>query len=374
MLKGHSDKSVIPFSSGAPDVSQPSLKPLWRELSRVVQHNLKAVLGYDKLPGSQDLRQQIARLMLDSGSVLNADDIVITNGSQSGMSLALLAVCQPGDIVAVESPTYYGTMQLLRGLGIKVIEIPTDPDTGISIEALELALDQWPIKGVLLVPNCNNPLGFIMPDARKRAVLALAQRHDIVIFEDDVYGELATEYPRPRTIHSWDSDGRVILCSSFTKSVAPGLRVGWVVPGRYYNKLLHMKYAVIGTNVPATQLAAASFVREGHYHRHIRRMRQIYQRNMEIYTCWVREYFPCGICVTRPKGGFMLWVELPLQVDMVCVAKQLCRLKIQVAPGSLFSASGKYRNCVRINCALPPNEKHQEVMQKLGEAVKMAIE
>ena len=135
-----------------------------------------------------------------------------------------------------------------------------------------------------------------------------------------------------------------------------------------------MKYAVIGTNVPATQLAAATFVREGHYHRHVRRMRQIYQRNMEIYTCWVREYFPCGICVTRPKGGFMLWVELPQQVDMVCVAKQLCRLKIQVAPGSLFSASGKYRNCVRINCALPPNEKHREVMQKLGEAVKTAME
>ncbi|MDT3754115.1 MULTISPECIES: aminotransferase-like domain-containing protein [Citrobacter] len=374
MLAGHADKSIIPFSSGVPDINQPSLKPLWRELSRVAQHNLKAVLGYDELPGCQELRQQIARLMLDGGSVVNADDIVITSGSQSGMSLALLTVCQPGDIVAVESPAYYGTMQLLRGLGIKVIEIPTDPDTGISVEALELALDQWPIKGVLLVPNCNNPLGFIMPDARKRAVLALAQRHDIVIFEDDVYGELATEYPRPRTIHSWDSDGRVILCSSFTKSVAPGLRVGWVVPGRYYNKLLHMKYAVIGTNVPATQLAAATFVREGHYHRHIRRMRQIYQRNMEIYTCWVREYFPCGICVTRPKGGFMLWVELPLQVDMVCVAKQLCRLKIQVAPGSLFSASGKYRNCVRINCALPPNDKHREVMQKLGEAVKTAIE
>lgn len=109
-----------------------------------------------------------------------------------------------------------------------------------------------------------------------------------------MYGELATEYPRPRTIHSWDSDGRVLLCSSFTKSVAPGLRVGWVIPGRYHDKFLHMKYAVIGTNVPATQLAAAAFVREGHYHRHVRRMRQIYQRNMEIYTCWVREYFPAG--------------------------------------------------------------------------------
>ena len=192
MLAGHADKSIIPFSSGVPDINQPSLKPLWRELSRVAQHNLRAILGYDELPGCRELRQQIARLMLDGGSVVNADDIVITSGSQSGMSLALLTVCQPGDIVAVESPAYYGTMQLLRGLGIKVIEIPTDPDTGISVEALELALDQWPIKGVLLVPNCNNPLGFIMPDARKRAVLALAQRHDIVIFGDDVDGELAT--------------------------------------------------------------------------------------------------------------------------------------------------------------------------------------
>ena len=193
-------------------------------------------------------------------------------------------------------------------------------------------------------------------------------------FEDDIYGELATEYPRPRTIHSWDIDGRVMLCSSFTKTIAPGLRIGWIAPGRYYDKLLQMKYAASGTNVPSTQLAACNFIREGHYHRHVRRMRQIYQRNIEIYTCWLREFFPCGICVTRPKGGFMLWVELPEQVDMVCVAKQLCRLKIQVAPGSLFSAAGKYRNCVRINCALPPTEKHKAVMVKLGEAVKVAME
>ncbi|EDI4631331.1 GntR family transcriptional regulator [Salmonella enterica subsp. enterica serovar Poona] len=374
MLEGHNDKSVIPFSSGVPDISQPSLKPLWRELSRVAQHKLTAILGYDELSGNLALRQQVARLMLDGGSVINANELVITSGSQCSMSLALLAVCKPGDIVALESPAYYGTMQMLRGLGIKVIEIPTDSDTGISVEALEMALEQWPIKGVILIPNCNNPLGFTMPDTRKQAILALAQRHDIVIFEDDVYGELATEYPRPRTIHSWDIEGRVILCSSFTKSVAPGLRVGWVAPGRYHDKLLYMKYAILGTNVPATQLAAAAFVREGHYHRHVRRMRKIYQHNMEIYICWAREYFPDGICVTRPKGGFMLWVELPEQVDMVCVAEQLRRMKIQVAAGSLFSASGKYRNCVRINCALPPNKTHREVMQRLGEAIKVAME
>ncbi len=374
LLADHHDKSLIAFGSGAPDVSQPSLKPLWREMSRIVQHNPCDVLGYDELSGRQDLREQIARVMLDSETVIAADDIVITNGCHSAIAIALLAVCKPGDIVAVESPCYYGTMQMLRGFNIKAIEIPTDPDTGISIEALELALEQWPIKGVILVPNCNNPLGFIMPDARKRAVLSLAQRHDIVIFEDDIYGELAREYPRPRTIKSWDIDGRVLLCSSFTKSIAPGLRVGWIVPGRYRDRVLHMKYATSSTSVPAMQMAVTAFIRDGHYHRHVRRMRLIYQHNMETWTCWVRQYFPCNICVTRPQGSFMLWIELPEMVDMVCVAKQLCRLKIQVAPGSLFSASGKYRNCLRINCALPLTEKNHEALRQLGEAVSIAME
>ncbi len=374
LLADHHDKSLIAFGSGAPDVSQPSLKPLWREMSRIVQHNPCDVLGYDELSGRQDLRAQIARVMLDSETVVAADDIVITSGCHSAIAIALLAVCKPGDIVAVESPCYYGTIQMLRGFDIKAIEIPTDPDTGISIEALELALEQWPIKGVILVPNCNNPLGFIMPDARKRAVLSLAQRHDIVIFEDDIYGELAREYPRPRTIKSWDIDGRVLLCSSFTKSIAPGLRVGWIVPGRYRDRVLHMKYATSSTSVPAMQMAVTAFIRDGHYHRHVRRMRQIYQHNMETWTCWVRQYFPCDICVTRPQGSFMLWIELPEIVDMVCVAKQLCRLKIQVAPGSLFSASGKYRNCLRINCALPLTEKNREALRQLGEAVSIAME
>ncbi|KGM72416.1 Histidinol-phosphate aminotransferase [Escherichia coli] len=321
MLEAHSDSSIVPLSKSTPDVETPSLKPLWRELSRVVQHNLQTVLGYDLLAGQRVLREQ-----------------------------------------------------MLRGMGVKVIKIPTDPETGISVEALELALEQWPIKGIILVPNCNNPLGFIMPDARKRAVLSLAQRHDIVIFEDDVYGELATEYPRPRTIHSWDIDGRVLLCSSFSKSIAPGLRVGWVAPGRYHDKLMHMKYAISSFNVPSTQMAAATFVLEGHYHRHIRRMRQTYQRNLALYTCWIREYFPCEICITRPKGGFLLWIELPEQVDMVCVARQLCRMKIQVAAGSIFSASGKYRNCLRINCALPLSETYREALKQIGEAVYRAME
>ena len=374
LLDARSDKEMLNFGGGAPDISQPTLKPLWREMARLVQHNQCDILSYDALQGRQELREQISRLMVDGGTVVDPEDIVITNGCHGALSIALLSVCKPGDIVAVESPSYYGTMQLLRGFGIKAMEIPTDPETGISIEALELALEQWPIKGVILVPSCSNPQGSIMPDARKKAILALAQRHDIVIFEDDIYGELVTDYPRPRTIKSFDIDGRVLLCSSFTKSVAPGLRVGWIVPGRYRDRVLHMKYAAIGSTVPTNQLAMAAFIRDGHYHRHIRRMRQFYQQHLETYTCWIRQYFPCGICVTRPKGGYMLWVELPEGVDMLCVSRQLCRLKIQIAPGSLFSASGQYRNCLRINCALPLTERYREAISKLGEAIHFAME
>ena len=374
LLDARSDKEMLNFGGGAPDISQPTLKPLWREMARLVQHNQCDILSYDALQGRRELREQISRLMVDGGTVVDPEDIVITNGCHGALSIALLSVCKPGDIVAVESPSYYGTMQLLRGFGIKAMEIPTDPETGISIEALELALEQWPIKGVILVPSCSNPQGSIMPDARKKAILALAQRHDIVIFEDDIYGELVTDYPRPRTIKSFDIDGRVLLCSSFTKSVAPGLRVGWIVPGRYRDRVLHMKYAAIGSTVPTNQLAMAAFIRDGHYHRHIRRMRQFYQQHLETYTCWIRQYFPCGICVTRPKGGYMLWVELPEGVDMLCVSRQLCRLKIQIAPGSLFSASGKYRNCLRINRALPLTERYREAISKLGEAIHFAME
>ena len=177
--------------------------------------------------------------MLDSGCHIPADDIIITTGCHEALSAAIRAVCEPGDIVAVDSPSFHGVMQALKGFGMKALELPSDPLTGISLSALELALEQWPIKAIQLTPTCNNPLGYIMPEANKRALLSLAQRYDVAIIEDDVYGELAYHYPRPRTIKSFDEDGRVLLCSSFSKTLAPGLRIGWIAPGRYLS-LIHI--------------------------------------------------------------------------------------------------------------------------------------
>lgn len=374
LLNARREKGILQLGSGMPDLNQPTLKPLWKIISRIGHQQDVELLNYDNIYGVSALREQIARLSIDGGCHISPDDIVVTTGCHEALSVSIRAVCQPGDIVAVESPTFHGTMQTLRGFGIKAIEIPTDSETGISLEALELAFDQWPVKAVIVVPNCNNPLGFIMPERRKRDLITLAQRFDVAIIEDDVYGELAYEYPRPRTIKSFDDEGRVLLCSSFSKSLAPGLRVGWVVPGRYLDRVLHMKYIVTGSTATQPQVAAAEFVRQGFYPAHIRRMRQLYQRNLEIFTYWVRHYFPCGICVTRPQGGFLMWIELPEAFDAVKLNRELRAAKLQIAVGSLFSASGKYRNCLRISYAQPFTEKTGKALEILGAAVERAME
>jgi len=366
-------KDIVQLGRGMPDVSSPTLKPLLRSLAQLARRSDLPGLYYDTVYGSEALRDQVARLLVDSGCQLQASDLVITTGCHEALSASIRAVCEPGDIVAVDSPSFFGAMQTLKGLGMKALEIPTDPITGISLEALELALEQWPIKIIQLTPNCNNPLGYVMPEARKRALLTLAQRYDVAIIEDDVYGDLAYTYPRPRTIKSFDEDGRVLLCSSFSKSLAPGLRIGWVAPGRYLERVLHMKYISTGCTATQPQLAIADFIKEGHYEPHLRRMRSQYQRSRDLMIDWVSRYFPEGTRASRPQGGFMLWVELPESFDTLRLNRALLEQDVQIAVGSIFSASGKYRNCLRMNFAARATVEIEAAVRKVGETAKRLI-
>jgi DNA-binding transcriptional MocR family regulator len=364
---------LVQLGRGMPDVSSPTLRPLMRALGRISRDEDMPGLYYDSIQGNQTLREQIARLLLDSGCNLTANDLLITTGCHEALSASVRAICEPGDIVAVDSPSFFGAMQTLKGLGMKALEIPTDPVTGISLEALELALEQWPIKVIQLTPNCNNPLGYVMPENRKRALLTLAQRFDVAIIEDDVYGDLAFSYPRPRTIKSFDEDGRVLLCSSFSKTLAPGLRIGWVAPGRYLERVLHMKYIGTGSTAPQPQLAIAEFLAGGHYEPHLRRMRSQYQRAREQMIDWVMRYFPAGTRVSRPQGGFMLWVELAEDFDTLRLNRVLLTKGVQIAVGSIFSASGKYRNCLRMNFAAKPSPDVERAVRTVGQTIFQLI-
>ncbi|MBD8624519.1 aminotransferase-like domain-containing protein [Pseudomonas sp. CFBP 13727] len=364
---------VVQLGRGMPDVSSPTLRPLLRELARLSRHQAMPGLYYDSLYGTQALREQIARLLVDAGCQLSIGELVVTTGCHEALSASVRAICEPGDIVAVDSPSFFGAMQTLKGLGMKALEIPTDPLTGISLQALELALEQWPIKAIQLTPNCNNPLGYVMPEARKRALLTLAQRFDVAIIEDDVYGDLAFSYPRPRTIKSFDEDGRVLLCSSFSKTLAPGLRIGFVAPGRYLERVLHMKYIGTGSTSTQPQLAIAEFIKGGHYEPHLRRMRTQYQRSRDLMIDWVTRYFPAGTRCSRPQGGFMLWVELPDGFDTLKLNRLLLDQGVQIAVGSIFSASGKYRNCLRMNFASKPTPQIEAAVRAVGNCARQLL-
>lgn len=369
LIRAKLDANVIQLGRGMPDVSSPTMRPLLRALGKISRRQDMPGLYYDNIYGTQALRDQIARLMLDSGCRVNANELVVTTGCHEALSASIRAICEPGDIVAVDSPSFFGAMQTLKGLGMKALEIPTDPLTGISLDALELALEQWPIKAIQLTPNCNNPMGYIMPEARKKALLTLAQRFDVAVIEDDVYGDLAYTYPRPRTIKSFDVDGRVLLCSSFSKTLAPGLRIGWVAPGRYLERVLHMKYIGTGSTATQPQMAIAEFLQAGHYEPHLRRMRSQYQRGRDQMIDWITRYFPAGTRVSRPQGGFMMWVELADDFDTLRLNRVLLDQGVQVAVGSIFSASGKYRNCLRMNYSAKPTSEVESAVRKVGTAI-----
>jgi len=364
----------IALGFAAPDITSSSLKPLTRTLSHLSQRHSLRTFDDEDIQGCFELREQIARLLIDSGSHMDASDILITNGCREALSIAIRCVCKPGDIVAVEKPCFHAGIQLLHGLGMNLLEIPTDPTTGISVEALELALDQWPIKAILVTPTGNNPLGYNMPIERRKALLRLAQDHDVAIVEDDVYGELSYPFPRPATLTSMDDTGNVMLCSSFSKTLAPGLRIGWIAPGSYMNRAIHMKYISTGPTASLPQLAIVDFIQQGHYLKHVRRMRSQYQHNRGLITGWIMDYFPCGTRISRPQGGFLLWIELDKRIDTQWLNRRLSDLGISIAIGAVFAAAAKYDSCLRINYARQLTDDIKNAIQRIGEVVKQRLD
>lgn len=366
VLRASRDPAVLQLGVAVPHASLLPTRALNGILARLARRDDGRGLDYDFPPGSLELRRQIARRALDAGCTLSPDDIVTTSGCQEALSLCLRAVTKPGDTVAIESPAFYGTLQTIEQLGLKVIEIPTCPRKGVSIEALKLALDRWKIKACLLVPSFSNPTGAVMPEERKKRLVQLLAEHEVPLIEDDIYGDLSHGAPRPRAAKSYDRKGLVMLCSSFSKTLAPGYRVGWVVPGRWREQIEHLKYVNTMATATLPQLAIAEFLERGGYDHYLRKTRALYAQGIERMTHAIARYFPEGTRVTQPAGGFVLWVELPKKVDAFELHRRALARKISIAPGPLFSPKQAYRHCIRLTCALPWTESLDRALVTLG--------
>ncbi|MBU5615384.1 aminotransferase-like domain-containing protein [Geomonas azotofigens] len=360
---------LLPLASAVPNPLHFPVDKLNRMTAAEMRRFGAQSISYMMPPGSERLRTQIAKRSLLYGVSVRPDQILVTSGCVEAVQLALRATCKAGDTIAVESPFYFNFLQLIAEMGLKALEIPSTPKEGISIEALSYAIENNKISACLVIPNFSNPLGTLMPDERKRELVQLLAQHDIPLIEDDIYGDLTFAQQRPIAAKSFDHKGLVIYCSSFSKTLAPGYRVGWAIGGKFQAEMERLKMMNNLATASPTQLGIAEFLATGGYDHHLRAIRRLYAKNASQMTDALVRYFPEGTRMTRPGGGFMLWVEMPEQVDSVQLFHRALERGISITPGAIFSLSGKYRNFIRLSTAFW-DEKAERGVETLGGLVK----
>lgn len=355
----------VQFGAAIPD---PDLIPT-DKLNRILYSETRRFrsesTGYAISPGNKRLRTQIAQRMMKAGCTLSPEDIVITTGASEAVFLALRAICKPGDTLAIGSPIYFNFIEMIKELGLKVIEIPSSPKDGMSIDTLRFALEKNKVHACMVISNFNNPLGCTMSDENKKELVSLLDRHNIPLIEDDINGDLSFQGERPSVAKSWDKKGNVLLCSSFSKTIAPGYRIGWIAPGKYKAGVIKQKLVTNVATASPTQLAISEFLVSGGYEHHLRSIRKVYAKKVAQMSEAVGTYFPDGTKVTRPDGGFTLWLELPEKIDSLTLYGMAQKEGISIAPGSIFSATGKFKNCMRLNAGFW-SEANRWALKKLG--------
>ena len=356
----------IGFGAGS---ASPELYPNRRLnmiLRRIVHRQPHHSTRYDFPPGYEPLRRQIARRAIAAGCGFSPADVIITCGAQEAINLALRAVARPGDAIAVESPTFFAILQSAGSLGMKVIEIPTHPQEGMNLDELEAAIRRHRVKACVSMSSCHNPLGYVLPDKYKKSLAELTARWDVALIEDEVYSDLTFNGARPRSVKSFDRKGNVLVCSSFSKILCPGYRLGWVVAGRYRSEIERLKLISSVATPSLCQMVVAEFLETGGYDRHLNKLRSTLRLQVEGVRQAISKYFPQGTRVSKPAGGYMLWVELPGRVNAVKLYRAALAQKITIIPGTIFSASGRYRNYIRINCGHRWSEAHDRALLTLG--------
>jgi DNA-binding transcriptional MocR family regulator len=365
VLAAMRDPSLVPLGCATVDAAYLPSAQINRIITQVCREMATLGARYEAAPGLLTLRRQVARRAVESGMALNEDDLCTTIGATEGLSLALLAVARPGDVIAVESPAYFGVLQTIEGLNLRAIEIPAHPRTGIDVDAFEETIRQQRVAALVATPTISNPLGAIMPDDARERLVRIAKRADIPIIEDDVYGELVFDGTRPRPLRAFDDD-IVVHVSSVSKTLAPGYRVGWIAGGRWHDKIVRLKYSHSLACPALLGMAVAEFLASGGYDRHLRRLRTALAGNLERYREGILDEFPEGTRVSSPRGGFVLWVELPPGVDALALHEAALRRGIVVAPGPLFSARQRFSNYIRISAGTPWSDRISASIRTLG--------
>jgi len=360
------EKDYSLFSRGVPDEAFLPVAKLSKSMIHAMRNLPGSGTSYESLGGNERLRKEVAKWSFHWKGNLSADDVITTAGCISAISYALMALTRPGDTVVVESPCFYDILRLAQSLRLKVLELPTHPQTGVELDALKKILSKKKIAACLFASNFNNPLGSLMPDEHKKEAVRLFTHHNVPLIEDDIYGELYFGDSRPACCKSFDEAGIVLLCSSFSKTLAPGYRVGWIAPGRFHSEVSKQKLYHNLYGSPINQETIGLFLESGRFEAHLRNMRRSLYSNYLQYLRVITESFPEESRVSRPQGGLSVWVQLPEEINTVDLYQRAMKQKISFTPGSLFTLQDQFQNCLRLGYGLEWTDKLEKRLRTLG--------
>jgi len=370
VISAISNPYLLPLGSTVVDAKLMPVKHFSRILKNLSHQDLKSMISYSLSEGYPELRRQIALRTVGILEGIAPEDIIITNGCMEAVALSLLAIARPGDTIAVETPTNFGFLQLLRDLGLLVMEVQADPIYGVHLDELEKIFRRNRIKACLLIPNFHNPLGALMLDEHKIRLIELINEYEIPVIEDEISSELHFGHKRPMPLKSFDQKDLVITCSSFSKTLAPGLRIGWVIPGRrYMEKVRSLKAATTVSTSTLDQYLISQYLAEGAFERHLRQLRNALKKQVVRTALAVQKYFPPETRLAIPTGGTLLWIQLPQQVQGLKVYQSALDHRIAIIPGEVCSNSGQYKNFIQISCGAPYTTKTENGIITLGRIV-----
>jgi DNA-binding transcriptional MocR family regulator len=363
-------EGVLRLSQSAPPTNLIPLAKLNKSMAEAIRKSPNGNISYENVQGNISLRKQIAKQAFSWGGSITENDVVTTQGCMEALVFCLRAVTRPGDTVAIESPTYFGIFNVMLSLELNVLEIPVHPNQGADIEYLKKAMDKVDIKACLFVTNFSNPVGSCMPDEKKEQLVRLLTKKKIPLIEDDIYGEIYFGKSRPRTCKSFDKKGWVLLCSSVSKTLAPGYRVGWCIPGRFKERIIQIKSMHTVTSATPTQAAIAHFFETGRYDLHMRNLRRALYTQCQRYMQAILDYFPPNTKMTQPRGGYVLWIELDKNIDAFKLYQDAVAKNISIAPGQIFSTDSRFTHFIRISFGISFDDTVDKSIRILGNLIK----
>ena len=379
LSKAAADAAFMRLGAAVPSSAFLPQHALQKALQQVIKSQNSRLMRYETSRGAPELRHEIARRMALHGAIVAPEHVIITNGCQEALMLSLKACTRPGDIVAIESPSFYGLLQALEAAGLKALPLPSDPVSGVQPDTVAQAIANWPVKACVLISNFSNPLGSLIPQENKARIANLLTSNAIALIEDDTYGDLAFNEPRPGSCLAAAPLADVFYCGTFSKTLSPDLRLGWVVAPRHTQTLEYLKFISNISTAALPQLAVAQLLKSGSYDRHLRKVRPQYKQAVQCVSNLIGRLFPVGTRVSQPQGGFVVWVELPPPIDGSLLAQQAMEQRISIAPGAIFapcSASGEaaFGNFIRLNCAVEQDARLERALMTLAQLCQRQLE